>query len=97
MLHLKRIVHFNEFVRCKVTREIMTQGDYYYEDDEDGFIVKATVYKEMKLQEKRDKFDYAKLEQAANEREYAMMLREYEREIKTQGLLQRKLADEGAY
>lgn len=97
MLNLKRIIHFNDFVRCDVTREIMTQGDYYYEDDDDGFIVKATVYKELMLQKKREEFSYAKLEAATSEREYAQMLKEYERSLKTQSIFDRKVAGKDVY
>lgn len=91
MLVLKRIIHQNEWIRCNVSGEIMTHGQYYYEDDEDGFIVDAFVYKEMKDAKKAEEFDYSIIENAASEREYREALRQYEREFKTSTLLDRKV------
>ena len=91
MLVLKRIQYFTDWIRCQVTGEIMTYGEYYYEDTEDGFIVGALTYKEMKDAKKAEEFDYSKLEKAASEREYREMLKQYEREFKTAGLLERKV------
>ena len=55
MLRLKRVVHFNEFLKCKVSGEIISYGDYYYEDDEDGLIVKASVYKQLQREKQRER------------------------------------------
>lgn len=97
MLHLKRVVNFNDFLRCKVSGDVIGYGDYYYEDDEDGLIVKATVYKAMKREEKLRKFSYEKLEKAESQLEYRQALRDYEREFLAQGLLDRKLAGKEVY
>ena len=35
MLHLKRVVHDYEFMKCKISGELIGYGDYYYEDDEE--------------------------------------------------------------
>lgn len=91
MLVLKRVQYFTDWIRCQVTGDIMTHGEYYYEDDEDGFIVKATTYKEIKDKDAADKFDYSKLENAASMREYTEMLKQYEREFKTSTILERKI------
>ena len=48
MLFLKRNLNFNQLYKCDVSEELIGPGDYYYEDDQDGFIVKAEVYKELK-------------------------------------------------
>lgn len=93
MLMLKRIQYFNEWIKCHVSGDIMTHGDYYYEDNDDGFIVKALVYKEIKEQAKAEKFDYSKLEKAASEREYRQMLKQYENEFKASTILDRKIYD----
>lgn len=37
-LHLKRITDPYFCCHCDITRKLITYGDYYYEDDEDGFI-----------------------------------------------------------
>ena len=99
MLHLKRITSPHEWIRCKISKEIMVIGDYYYEDDEDGLIVKATVYKEMMNEKREREFDYSKLEKAQSEQEYRNYLKEYEREFLTQDLVERKVfhKEKGGY
>ena len=47
MLHLKRITHDYEFMRCHISDELIAYGDWYYEDDEAGLIVKFTVYQRI--------------------------------------------------
>ena len=91
MLVLKRVQYFTDWIKCQVSGDIMTHGEYYYEDTEDGFIVKATVYKEMKDNKAAAEFDYSKLEKAASEKEYREMLKQYEREFKASTLLDRKV------
>lgn len=92
MLHLKRIINDYEFLRCKISNELIAYGDYYYEDDEDGLIVKSRVYHEIKESERRSRFDYSDLEKASSEREYAEILKRAEREIFTNTILDRKIA-----
>lgn len=91
MLHLKRITHFNEFIRCHASDQIMMYGDFYYEDDEDGFIVSAKYYNEIKKKAKEDKWDYSKLNYFTNDKEYQQALHEKEKELFTQSLLERKI------
>lgn len=92
MLHLKRVTHFNEWLRCKVSREYIAYGDYYYEDDEDGFIVKASVYREYKLKKETEEMNsHPLLLQAQSEKEYKEMLKTYEREYNQDTLLDRKI------
>lgn len=81
MLHLKRVQYFTDFMKCKVSGEIIKHGDYYYEDDEDGMIIKASVYGKMKKEKQENEFDYTKLNQAENLRDYEQSLKEYEREF----------------
>ena len=97
MLHLKRVVHFNEFIKCDISGDIIAYGDYYYEDDEDGLIVKASVYGEMKREKKMEEFGYEKLEKAESQHEYRQALREYERQYLAQGLFDRKIAGKEVY
>jgi hypothetical protein len=97
MLHLKRVIHFNDFIRCKVSGDIISYGDFYYEDDEDGLIVKATVYKAMLKEQKLNEFNYEKLQRAESQMEYQQALKEYERQFLTQTLLERKVAHGEVY
>lgn len=97
MLVLKRVLHFNDFLKCDVSREIIRYGDYYYEDDEDGTIIKASVYGELKKQRKWEEYDYTKFNQAQSERDYRQMLRQYEREFLMQNVLDRKIQGKDAY
>lgn len=91
MLHLKRVQYFTDHLKCRISGEIIRHGDYYYEDDEDGFIVKASVYGEMKKKKKEEEFDFTKLNQAESMRDYQAQLKEYERQFLEQNLLERKL------
>lgn len=92
MLWLKRVVNDYEFMKCHISDELIAYGDFYYEDDEDGLIIKARVYNELKEKARRDAFDYSKLEQATCQRDYERLLREAERELKTQTIFDRKVA-----
>lgn len=92
MLWLKRIVNDYEFLRCKVSDEIIAYGDFYYEDDEDGLVIKAKVYNQLKERAKRNNFDYSQLNNAVNQREYEMMLKQAERDFHSQTILERKVA-----
>lgn len=91
MLHLKRVQYFNDFLRCKVSDEIISYGDYYYEDDEDGFIVKASVYRDLKDKKREDDFDYTMLNEAKSEREYKQRLKQYEKNYLTDTVFDRKI------
>ena len=90
MLHLKRVQYFTDFMKCHVSKEIIKHGDYYYEDDEDGMIIKASVYGKMKKEKFEDEFDYTKLNQAESIRDYESSLKEYEREFLKSTVFDRK-------
>lgn len=92
MLWLKRNTRFNELYKCKVSGELIGPGDYFYEDDEDGVIIKADVYYDLKKKKEEDEFDYTKLNNAQSQREYELMLQQYEREFLSQTILDRKIA-----
>ena len=53
-LVLKRVTNPYECVRCHVTRKIISYGEEYLEDDEDGFIVDFNYYYDLKLAKKRE-------------------------------------------
>ena len=96
MLHLRRVVNPFEWERCKISKEYILPGDYYYIDDEDGLIVKASVYHKMKWDKKVSEWDWTKYNEGLSEHEYAEMMREKEREYLTAGLLNREV-DRGGY
>lgn len=91
MLHLKRIIYFNEFLRCKVSNELIGYGDYYYEDDEDGLIIKASVYNRLKDKRKKETFDYSELEKLESQREYEQYMKQASREFYESTVLDRKV------
>lgn len=97
MLRLKRVVHFNEFLKCKVSGEVISYGDYYYEDDEDGLIVKASVYKQLQREKQREKFDYSRIQKYDNYRDYKAALVDYEREFLAKTVLERKVEGKEVY
>lgn len=91
MLHLKRIVDDYEFRKCQVSGELIAYGDYFYEDDEDGLIVKFTVYQRLKEERIRNTFDYSLLERAQSEQERKNILKRAERELFESTVLDRKI------
>lgn len=92
MLWLKRNQRFNELYKCGISDELIGPGDYYYEDDEDGLLVKATVYKRMLDEKRRNEFDYSKINMATSQEEYRKLLARATMEFNTQGLFDRKIA-----
>lgn len=95
MLMLKRIVNFNELLKCNASGELIGPGDYYYEDDEDGKIIKATVYYRLEFQRKVDNFDFKKLTNTSNEVAYRQELIKAEREFLTASILDRPIYGRG--
>lgn len=91
MLYLNRNVHPYEVYRCDVSREPIGYLDYYYEDDEDGLIVKFEIYHALKRENEIDKWDWNKLNLLANQKEYEMAVRAYEKFIKSQDVLEREV------
>lgn len=95
MLRWNRVTNQFEWERCHLTGEYITFGEYYLKDDEDGLIVRGSVYARLKRQHKEDTWDYSKLQQAQNEREYTQMMRQAEQEFLTDGLFERKIEKGG--
>ena len=91
MLNLKFNEYFNEFYMCAISNEIIYPGEWYYEDDEDGLIVKATVYKQILKEAKAAEFDYSKLNQLSSQEEYRQKLKENLRMSNYSSLLDRKV------
>lgn len=96
MLRLRRITHFNEFMRCHASGEILMYGDFYYEND-DGKIISAKYYHNTKEQLRRENFDQSILENAQNQREYQEQLRLAEQEYLSQQMLEEPVETKEAY
>jgi len=92
MLYLKRIVNFQDWVRDDITQEILRYGDYYYEDDTDGFTVGAITWRRMKEQQRRDNFQRDKLSKLQDERSYAQALKQAQRSYLYETVLDREIA-----
>lgn len=95
MLILNRMIHPFEVRTCKVSGEMIIYGDYFYHDEVDGLIVKATVYKEMQRKAREDKFDYTLLNQAQNEKEYRELVKKAEKDYFASTILDREVFDNG--
>ena len=91
MLVLKRIQYFNECRTCRLTREPIVYGEYYYEDDEDGMVVKASAYRDLRDKYKEDTFDNSRLEYALSEEDYKQQLILAEQEFLNADLMSRKI------
>ena len=75
----------------------MSYGDFYYEDDEDGAVVKASVYRDLRDKAAEDNFDNSRLENAQSEEEYKRALRQYEQEFLQGDILNRKIQGKESY
>lgn len=73
-LELKRMIHPYECLKCQATGELLVWGDYYYEDDIDGFIVGFNYYHDTK--------EAMKKEQASHAIEYALTMEEHKQRMK---------------
>lgn len=91
MLILKRVQTFNECEKDMITGDLITWGEYYFEDSDDGFIIGRSTYYNLKRKYDEEKFDYSRLEKADNERIYKDELEKAEREYNTATLFERKI------
>ena len=87
MLILKRMQYFNEFIRDTVDDRIIGYGDYYYEDDEDGTIISAEHYWELKKAAQEDAWDDSWYEYMDSERDYREKLRKAEQKMMQNSIL----------
>lgn len=95
MLHLKRITDPYFCCKCDITNKLIAYGDYYYEDDEDGFIVDYNYYYDRKLAEQRTKaLENPEIGEALDSISYRTMMIEMERQMLDRNLFKRKLASE---
>lgn len=95
MLILNRMIHPFEVRTCRLSGEMIVYGDYFYEDDEDGIVIKASVYKQLQKEAREDSFDYTLLNQAKSEREYKELVKKAEQNYLKQTILDRKICENG--
>lgn len=94
MLMLKRMTYFNEFIRDTVDDRIIGPGEYYYHDPDDGLIISAEHYWELKQQKMNDEWDETYYNYMENQKDYKERLRLAEQEYNQQTVLSRvKLND----
>lgn len=89
MLILKRITHFNEFLKCKASGQILMYGDFYYTDTEDpSMVIDAKYYHNQKMERKKENWPYSEiLEKHESLKEYQDDLQEKEQEYLTSVML----------
>lgn len=92
MLWLKHNNNWNEVMKCGVSGDLIGPGDFYYVDDQDGLIIKATVYKDIMRKQKEETWDYTKINSATNQNEYKKMLQEATRQMLASSVVDRKVA-----
>lgn len=95
MLILKRMIYPYEVKKCKLSDEFIVYGDFYYEDDEDGTIIKLTAYNKLKKQAKEEAFDYTLLARAKNYKEYNQLVKRAEQDYLRATILDRPIFDQG--
>ena len=97
-LHLKRITDPYFCCHCDITRKLLAYGDYYYEDDEDGFILDYNYYYDKKMQEKINlALQNPEISYALDSMSYHTMMRQAERQMLDRTLFERELATKVAY
>lgn len=97
-LHLKRITDPYFCCHCDITRKIIAYGDYYYEDDEDGFIVDYNYYYDKKLAQKKiEALNNPEIAHGLDSISYHAMMRQAERAMLDRTLFERELATKIAY
>lgn len=97
MLVLKRMIYPYEVLKCKISDEFIVYGDYYYEDDVDKTVIKATVYNKLKKDAKEEAFDYSLLAKAQNQKEYRELVKRAEKDYLRATILDRPIFDQGHY
>lgn len=92
---LKRIVEPYQIEKSDYTGELIIRGEYYYEDTEDGYKIKASEYHELEMAKKKETFDYSELERMQNQNEYEAAMKLAEKEFLAAGILERKIVKNG--
>jgi hypothetical protein len=90
MLVLKRIQHFNDFIRDTVDNRVIGYGEYYYEDSDDGTIISAEHYWELKKAQMEREWDDSWYNAMESERDYKEKLRQAEMKMRQSTVLNKK-------
>lgn len=81
---------------CKLSRKQIIYGDYYYQNSDDpNEYVLASEYRRYEWNERERSFDYSKLEQAQNEREYTFYMIQAQQEFLANTILREKIVKNG--
>lgn len=94
MLHLHQVDQPFTWERDHLTGDYIKYGEFYYRDDTDGLVVSLRTYRKFKEMKKYEDWDYSKLENAMNQREYEEAIKEQTRAYKLETLLDRKVEGE---
>ena len=89
MLRLKRIQYFNEFLRDTIDDRIIGYGEYYYEDEDDGTIISAEHYWELKKTKMEAEFDETWYNSMESEKDYKEALRKAEQAVRQKNVLEK--------
>lgn len=92
-LVLKRITSPYECVRCSITRKIISYGEEYYEDDEDGTIIDFNYYYDTKMAKKIEEA-MPNVEASMDRFGYQQMLIQKQREYLQKTMFDRPIAGE---
>lgn len=93
-LVLKRIIHPNDCLRCDITRKILSYGDEYYEDTEDGTIIDFNFYHDTKWARKKEE-GIANYEKQMGQLDYRMSMFQRQRDFLRETMLDRhQLSDD---
>lgn len=90
MLVLKRIQYFNDFIRDTVDNRVIGYGEYYYEDSDDGTIISAEHYWELKKAQMEREWDDSWYNAMESERDYKEKLRQAEMKMRQSTVLNKK-------
>lgn len=88
-LILCRVTDPYECIRCDITRRIISYGEEYLLDTEDGTIIDFNFYYDMKWAKKKEE-GMAKAEEYLGVLDYRSMLFQKEREFLRETMLERK-------
>lgn len=81
---------------CKLSRQMIIYGDYYYQDSEDPHLyVKASELHKFEKQERERRFDYSLLQKAQSEQEYRAMLIQAQQEYLAHNVLHNQILRNG--
>ena len=81
-LHVGRVTYSNEFLTCKVSRQIIGYGDFYFWDDTDpDFVVKASEWQTWREYWKYQDWDMKLLNGYTSDRDYHNQLLQIQRQL----------------